>query len=57
MPFAPESSFNVGDKSNGEAQQMLKNKRRGTFLVRYSSKDEKYFIISKKWSHMVKKYI
>lgn len=46
MPFARESSFNVGDKSNEEARQMLKNKRKGTFLVRYSSKHKKYFINS-----------
>ena len=44
MAFARESSFNVGDKSNEDARQMLKNKRKGTFLVRYSSKHKKYFI-------------
>lgn len=46
MAFARESSFNVGDKSNEDARQMLKNKRKGTFLVRYSSKHKKYFINS-----------
>ena len=56
MPFARESSFNVGDKSNEEARQMLKNKRKGTFLVRYSSKHKKYFINSNNKVFYLKKW-
>ena len=42
------SDFYVGEKSNQEAKQFLKDRKRGTFLVRYSINNKKYYLITKR---------
>ena len=42
-----EESFLVGSKTNLEALKLLKTKRQGTFLVRFSSKHQQYCINTK----------
>ena len=44
MEIESQESFDVGNKTNDEARIMLKNKRNGTFLARYSTNKGCYFL-------------
>ena len=44
MEIESQESFDVGNITNEEARIMLKKKRNGTFLVRYSTNKGCYFL-------------
>ena len=42
-----QEDFDIGKKSNDEAIELLERKREGTFLVRYSTRMESYYLYCK----------